>query len=125
MARNRASAKAAGSKMERLVADHMASELDDDRIDRRVKTGNKDRGDIGGLRTAFGERVVVEVKDTARITLGTWLGEVEVEKGNDDAPVGVVVHKRIGYGATRIGGSYVTMTLDDFLRILGGPDPEV
>lgn len=124
MVRNRASAKAAGSKAERLVADHMAASLDDDRIDRRVKTGNKDRGDIGGVRSPFGERVVVEVKDTSRITLGTWMNEVEVEKGNDDAPVGVVVHKRVGYGATRVGGWYVTMTLDDFLRVIGGPDPE-
>lgn len=102
----------------------MAADLADDRIDRRVKTGSKDRGDIGGVRTPFGERVVVEVKDTARLTLGSWMNEVETEKGNDDAPVGVVVHKRVGYGAAKVGGSYVTMTLDDFLRIIGGPNPE-
>jgi hypothetical protein len=102
----------------------MAATLDDDRIDRRVKTGSKDRGDIGGVRSPFGERVAVEVKDTARLALGSWMNELETEKGNDDAPVGIIVHKRVGYGATRIGGSYVTMTLDDFLRIIGGPDPE-
>jgi hypothetical protein len=124
MVRNRTSAKAAGSRAEKLVADHMMVGLGDDRIERRVRNGNKDRGDIGGVRSAFGERVVVEVKDTTRTTLGTWMSEVETEKGNDDAPVGVVVHKRVGYGATRVGGWYVTMTLDDFLRILGGPDPE-
>lgn len=124
MARNRQSAKQAGSRAEKLVADYGAKVLDDDRIERRVRNGNKDRGDVGGFRTAFGERVVVEVKDTVRATLGSWMSEVEVEKGNDDAPVGVVVHKRVGYGATRVGGWYVTMTYDDFLRILGGPDPE-
>lgn len=102
----------------------MARVLEDDRIDRRVKTGAKDRGDVGGVRTSFGERVVVEAKDTARLTLGVWMNEVEVEKGNDDAPIGVVIHKRMGYGATRMGGTYVTMTMDDFLRIIGGPDPE-
>jgi hypothetical protein len=124
MTRSRASAKTAGTRFERAVADYMAADLDDDRIDRRVKTGAKDRGDISGVRTPFGERVVVEVKDTARLTLGSWINEVETEKGNDDAPVGVVVHKRVGFGTTRTGGSYVTMTLDDFLRIIGGPDRE-
>lgn len=124
MTRNRASAKSAGTRFETIIANHMADALDDDRIERRTRNGNKDRGDVGGVRTAFGERVVVEVKDTAKITLGTWMNEVETEKGNDDAPVGVVVHKRIRYGATRAGGSYVTMTLDDFLRILGGPERE-
>jgi hypothetical protein len=124
MARSRASAKQAGSKMERLVADHAMRVLDNDAIDRRVKTGNKDRGDIAGLRSAFGERIVAEVKDTARLTLGTWMNEVETEKRNDDAPIGVVIHKRVGFGALRIGGSYVTMTYDDFLRLIGGPDRE-
>lgn len=103
----------------------MAERLDDDRIDRRVKTGNKDRGDVGGVRTIHGERVVVEVKDTTRLALGAWTNEVTTEKGNDDAPVGVVVHKRVGYGYTRVGGWYVTMTMDDFLRLGWGPDPEV
>lgn len=125
MTRNRASAKQAGSRAERAVADHMAERLDDDRIDRRVKTGNKDRGDVGGVRTIHGERVVVEVKDTTRLALGAWTNEVTTEKGNDDAPVGVVVHKRVGYGYTRVGGWYVTMTMDDFLRLGWGPDPEV
>jgi hypothetical protein len=124
MARSRASAKQAGSKMERLVADHAMRVLDNDAIDRRVKTGNKDRGDIAGLRSAFGERIVAEVKDTARLTLGTWMNEVETEKRNDDAPIGVVIHKRVGFGALRIGGSYVTMTYEDFLRLIGGPDRE-
>jgi hypothetical protein len=121
MTRNRASAKAAGSRTERRVADYIADQMDDDRIDRRVKTGSKDRGDIGGVRSATGERVVVEVKDTTRVTLGTWMNEVQAEKGNDDAPIGVVVHKRVGYGDKKIGGWYVTTTLDDLIRLLGGP----
>ena len=121
MTRNRASAKSAGSRAERMVADHIAEQMDDDRIDRRVKTGSKDRGDIGGVRSTVGERVVVEVKDTARLALGTWMNEVAAEKKNDDAPIGVVVHKRVGYGEKKIGGWYVTTTLDDFIRLLGGP----
>ena len=57
MPRNRASAKKAGTSFERLVADYLKQRLNDDRIDRRVKTGNKDRGDIGGGRTIRGARV--------------------------------------------------------------------
>lgn len=118
----RASAKKKGAAFERLVADYAMQALDDDRIDRRTKNGNKDRGDVGGLRSPFGERIVVEVKNTAHMDLGTWMKEVEVEKGNDDAPIGVIVHKRYRYGESKVGGNFVTMTYDDFLRILGGPD---
>src|SRR6478736_13778 len=120
MARNRASARDAGSRTERLAAEYIADQMDDDRIERRVRNGNKDRGDIGGVRTATGERVVVEVKDTSRLALGSWVGEMQVEKGNDDAPVGVVIHKRVGYGEKKIAGWYVTTTLDAFIRLLGG-----
>lgn len=105
--------------METLVAGYLAAELDDDRIERRARNGAKDRGDIGGIRTPFGERMVLEVKNTARINLGGWWSEVEAEKGNDDAPVGVVVHKRHGKG--RGEDQWVTLTLRDFARIIGGP----
>ena len=68
MARTRSSAKAAGAKFERDTADYLAAHVDD-RVDRRVKTGAKDRGDIGGLR-GIGERGVGECKQTARIGPG-------------------------------------------------------
>ncbi|QWT25494.1 hypothetical protein KPL76_06305 [Subtercola sp. PAMC28395] len=44
MTRSRASAKAAGSSFERSIADYLKVCLADDRIDRRVKRGNKDTG---------------------------------------------------------------------------------
>jgi len=103
--------------METLVADYLASALDDDRIERRAKTGAKDRGDIGGVRCIAG-RVVIECKNTARIDLGTWANEVETERGNDDAAVGVIVHKRHGKG--QAADQWVTMTLADFAVLLGG-----
>ena len=68
MSRTRASAKAAGTRFERLVADYLAQHVDD-RIDRRVKTGAKDRGDIAGVRH-MGGRVVLECKDTTRVSRG-------------------------------------------------------
>ena len=58
--RTRASAKTAGTRFERQVADVLAAYVSPE-IDRRVKYGAKDRGDIGGLRH-MGGRLVVEVK---------------------------------------------------------------
>jgi hypothetical protein len=120
MSRSRASAKAAGSTFERLVADCLA-ELVDDRIDRRVKTGAADRGDIGGVRH-MGQRVVIECKDVAKLNLAGWVGEAEIERGNDDAAVGLVVHKRKGKGQAL--DQYVTCTVRDLVALLTGERPE-
>lgn len=117
MTRTRASAKKAGATFERAVADHLAAALCDDRIDRRVKTGAKDRGDIAGLRH-MGQRLVVEVKNVTRTDLSGWVREAELERGNDDALAGVVIHKRHGVGA--LGDQYVTMRLDDLVALLTG-----
>ena len=116
MARSRASAKAAGTRHERAVADYLAQHVDD-RIDRRVKAGAKDRGDIGGVRH-LGARVVVECKNTSRLDVGTWLREAEVERGNDDATVGLVVAKRHGKGAP--ADQLVLMTLGDLVALMTG-----
>lgn len=120
MTRTRKSAKKAGTEFETKTANYLSDALDDDRIERRARNGKKDRGDVGGIRTPLGERVVVECKDVAKLALGTWIREADVERGNDDAAVGVVVHKRVGYGAERMGGQFVTMTLADFAVLLGG-----
>lgn len=120
MTRTRRSAKAAGTWFERSLADHLAAHVDD-RIDRRVKTGAKDRGDIANLRTSHGMRVVVEAKNCAKVSLGTWANEAEVERRNDDAVAGVVVHKR--HGIAKPGQQWVTMTVDDLIAILTGGRP--
>lgn len=114
--RSRASARAAGSRLERAIADHLAAHVDD-RIDRRVKTGAKDRGDIGGMRH-LGQRVVIECKDTARIALGPWMAEADVERGNDDAGVALVVHKR--HGRAHPGQQWVTTTVDELIALVNG-----
>lgn len=122
MARNRRSAKAAGSLFESHVAGFLADALDDDRIERRARNGSKDRGDISGVQLPppFGGRVVIECKDVARMDLAGWVAEAEVERGNDDAAIGVVVHKRRGFGAKQMGEQYVTMRLADLAVLLGG-----
>ena len=116
--RNRTSAKKAGSSFERAQADYLAAELDDDRIDRRVKSGAKDRGDIAGVRTIRGGRVVIECKNTSRLDLPGWLREAEAERVNDEAPIAVVMHKR--RGTTDPGAQYVTMDAATFVRLLEG-----
>ena len=115
MTRNRASAKAAGAKAEKDVADYLAAALEDDRIERRVRNGSKDRGDVGGLRVR-GHRVVVEVKNCARTDLAGWISEAEVESAHDDAIAGVVVAKK--RGTTNVGDWYVHMTVNDLLVLI-------
>lgn len=119
MTRSRASAKAAGARFERLIADCLAA-LVDDRIDRRVKTGNKDRGDIGGWRFA-GHRLVIECKDHSRLDLSGWVDQAEIERGNDDALAAFVIHKRRGHGDPL--DQYVTCTLRDLIALTQGARP--
>ena len=121
--RTRASAKAAGSRFEREIADYLAKHIDD-RIDRRVKNGAKDKGDIAGIRLSpalRGGRVVLECKNTAKLTIGTFLNEAETERGNDDAIAGVVVAKRHGIGDP--GSQIVLMTVRDLVSLLTGERP--
>jgi len=118
MTRTRATAKQAGARAETDVAKYLRDTQDDDRIERRARNGSKDRGDISGVRTQHGSRVVIEVKDCAKVDLAGWVAEAEIERGNDDAAVGVVWHKR--RGKSDPGDWYVTMTGDTFTRLLGG-----
>ncbi|MGO1569600.1 MAG: hypothetical protein ACTHXC_16370 [Brachybacterium sp.] len=119
MTRSRSSAKAAGARFERQIADWLAEHLDD-RIDRKARTGSKDRGDIGGVRHR-GERVVLELKDTARTDLAGWIREAHLEARNDDARIGAVVHKR--RGTADPAQQWVSMTLADLAWLLGADHP--
>lgn len=117
MARSRASAKAAGSAFETLMAQYLARTIDD-RIERRVTNGAKDRGDISGLRI-FGQRVTLECKNyRGQIKAAEWTNEAEIEKGNDDALAGVVFAKR--RGTTNPGEQWVLMTASNFVALLTG-----
>ena len=114
MGRTRASAKAAGSRFEREIADALAQHVDD-RIDRRVKTGAKDRGDIGGVRL-HGQRITLECKNTSRADLAGWMTEAECERGNDDALAGMVISKR--HGNANPLDQWVHMTVRELIAIL-------
>lgn len=122
MTRSRASARTQGTRFETTITRYLAIQLGDDRIERRARNGAKDRGDIGGLRTLAGGRVVAECKDVAALSLSSWMTEAEIERGNDDAQVAVVVHKRAR--RSNPGDQWVTMTLDDLIALLSGHRPE-
>ena len=120
MTRNRLSAKKSGATFERLIANFLAVHVDD-RIDRRVRTGAKDCGDISNLRH-MGIRIVAELKDYGgRFRVGVWLGEADTERGNDDAGCGLVIAKR--KGTTDPGDQVVFMTVRDLVALTTGTRP--
>lgn len=121
MPRSRASAKQAGSAFESLIAKAFAWHLRDERIERRVTNGAKDRGDIANVYTSHGQRLVIECKDVATMNLAGWVTEAHYEAINDNAVAGIVVHKR--RGTANPLDQYVTMTLGDLLRLGWGIDP--
>lgn len=116
MPRTRKSAKAAGTRFERSIADHLAATLDD-RIDRQVKRGARDRGDIANVRDSHGRKITIEAKDYGgRLVPTEWVKEAHREAENAGAYAGVVVAKR--KGVTAPGKQWCVMTVDDLTRLL-------
>ena len=121
MSRNRRTARDAGTRFERLVADYLAERLGGD-IDRQVKTGSRDTGDIRGVSVA-GRGIAIECKDyQGRHELPKWLREAEAERRNRGAGYGVVVWKRRGTASPE--DQFVTMTLGTFAAMLAGAGKE-
>lgn len=116
MSRNRKSAKTAGTRFERTTADYLKA-VTGQPIDRLVKTGAKDRGDVGPLTNSRGDLVAVECKDTAVQALPQWVREARAEAENYGATAGIVIHKR--RGTTKPGEQWATMTVDDLIKIMG------
>lgn len=118
VARNRATAKAAGSRFERLTADGLAVALEDTRIDRKVKTGAKDKGDIANVRLGK-HKIVIECKDRGgQFYAAEWVAEAEAERINDDALAGIVIAKR--KGVTDPMQQYVVMTVSELVALIRG-----
>ena len=115
MGRNLRSAKAAGSRFERLIADHLDERLYGLSVDRQVKTGARDSGDIAGVHLA-GRRIAIECKNVTRMDLPKWTREAHTEAGNIGGAAGVVIHKRHGNGKPE--DQWVTMTVTDLVTII-------
>lgn len=119
MSRNRNSAKQAGARFERIIADFLRDNLDD-HIDRRIKTGAKDCGDIANVRDSHNRRIVIEAKDYGgKLNLPQWTKEAHQEAENDGAHVGLVIAKR--RGTTDPADQWVAMTVNDLIQLLTPP----
>lgn len=80
-----------GARGERLIADTLKPYFP--LVDRRVKEGKNDRGDIGGIVPGL----VIESKYApARYEIGEWLKEADREGANDNADLAVVWFKLKG-----------------------------
>jgi hypothetical protein len=118
MSRSRKSARQAGSRFERVIADHLKVALDNEFIDRKVRSGSRDTGDVGGVR-AHGQRIVLELKDYGgQVKVSEWLKEAEVERGNDDALAGVVIAKK--RGTADPNDQIVLMDVRNFVALITG-----
>ncbi|WP_291280029.1 hypothetical protein [Galactobacter sp.] len=98
-----------------MVADYLAAELNNEHIDRQVKTGAADRGDVRGV-TIAGHKLAIECKDVHTLALPAWTREAQAEAANLGAVAGVVVHKR--RGTQNPGDQWVSMTLADLAKII-------
>jgi len=117
--RNRASAKAAGARFERVIADGLSEAMEDTRIDRKVKSGSKDRGDIANVFTPQGGRIAIEVKDRGgQFFAAEWVAEAEAERINDGALVGIVIAKR--KGVTDPMRQWCLMEVSELVALLRG-----
>ena len=121
MARSRshASAKKAGSSFERLIADHLKRELGIQEIDRMPKTGALDKGDISNVRDSHGRLIAIECKNTTKMSLPQWANQAHTEATNYQAHTGITIHKR--YGTAAPGSQWVTMTVDDLIKLIQAP----
>ena len=118
MTRSRRSAREEGTRPATMVARWLADRLGDRRIERRALSGASDRGDITGLVTPDGKRVVAEVKDYGgRFEVASWLKEARTEMRNDRAEIAVVIAKR--RGTTDPGDQVVFMEVRDFAVLMG------
>lgn len=114
----------AGKTYERELMVYLREQRFD--VERLRLSGAEDEGDLL-LNMGLAGRYVIEAKRTKSLDLAGWVKEAQVERLNyakhrdirEDHPTFpscVVVHKARG---KHIGQSYVTMTLDEFLGVIG------
>jgi hypothetical protein len=102
--------KQKGTRWESAIVDYLL-QCGVPGAERRALSGSEDRGDIAGIA-----RVVIEAKNARTMLLASWVDEVETERKNANAEIGVIWHHRRGKGSP--GDGYVTMTGDTFMRLL-------
>jgi hypothetical protein len=125
MTRSHRTARQAGTSFETWLVEYWREAFGTRAIERRARKGARDEGDIAGLNSHAGP-ICVEAKNHNRLDLAGWIQEAQIEAGHADAAMGVVVHKRRGFGRGQMGEQYVTLRLADFTILLGGqPGPHI
>lgn len=97
-----------GASWETDVARYLAEEFPG--VERRVKNGRLDRGDITGI-----PNYVVECKAERTISLPEYLGELDVEQANDSASFGAVYIKNRRHG---VADGYAVRSIESERRLL-------
>lgn len=121
MARNRKSAKKAGTAFENLVATGLRDALGDSTIQRAPRWGSLDKGDVVNVRID-GHHIVIQAKDVARLDLPAWTDAAKVQCANANALAGLVVHKR--RGTTDPMRQWVTCTVAELVALITKERPE-
>jgi hypothetical protein len=115
MTRNHQSAKAAGARFERQIADHLDACLPG-RINTQPLTATTANPTNGAGTPADGRPIAIECKNTTRTQLANWIHEAHTEADNLGAAAGIIIHKRHGRSAP--AAQWVTMTVADLTAIL-------
>ena len=113
-----------GPLFEKQVVVYLPRACDSASIERRVRGGANDRGDVAGLYWQ-GRPFVLEVKNRNRVELAAWMGELADECGNADTDLGAVVFHRPKVGEAHMGDQGVFMTLRTLAILLGADDGEL
>ena len=111
----------AGKRYEKEILDYLREKGLD--VERLRLSGSQDEGDLAVRQRGFW---VIEAKRTRGLDLAGWVKEAQVERDNFALHRGImqghvlyprcmVVHKAKGKG---VGQSYVTTTLEEWLRQL-------
>lgn len=98
-----------GSKYEREVDQHLDSVLG-------ARWHRKNRDGFDGEDGEIDGRISVEIKNHKAMDLAGWVDQAKADAGNRMA---VVVHKRRGKG--QVVDHYVTLTVEDFCRLIEEP----
>lgn len=102
-----------GTRAETLVARH-ARLNGFGGADRLTLTGRHDRGDIGFCPGVVGEVKAGRAAETASDALiGLWLAETELERVNAGADIALLITKRAGCGAGKVGQWWTHWWLGD------------
>lgn len=117
MTRTRQSAKAAGARFARSIADHFRAH-GHPYADKQPLTGSRDLGDVANVHHFDGHPIALELKDRATLALPEWWREAQAEAANLGTPYAAIVHKR--RGVSDPGQQWVTLTVDTFNDLIQG-----